>query len=68
MRTAKALGMYRVKVLSVAAGGLVSCGFTLFVLEGDVYSCGGVGQDANWMPPLGHGGEGTSECRGSSRH
>ena len=42
--TAKALGMYRVAVLSVAAGGLVSCGFTLFVLEGDVYSCGGGGQ------------------------
>ena len=37
----KALGMYKVAVLSIAAGGLVSCGFTLFVLEGDVCCCGG---------------------------
>ena len=72
VETAKALGMYRIKVFYVAAaGGHQSC-FTVFCLAtGVCFSCGGGmeyedddgeeeedGQETK-MPALGHGGEGT---------
>ena len=67
--TAKALGMYDVKVLSVAVGGGEDSDFTVFCLSTGVFSCGGgveheyddsEDEDAHEietdLPALGHGG------------
>jgi hypothetical protein len=62
----KALGMYKVAVLLIAAGGLVSCGFTLFVLEGDATAAAAaaspdqaaVWTDAGELFTLGNGNSG----------
>jgi len=67
--TAKALGMYDVKVFSVAVGGGDDSGFTVFCLSTGVFSCGGgdeheyddsEDEDAHEietdLPALGHGG------------
>ena len=54
VRTAKEMGMYRSKALSVAAGGTDNLGFMLFCTSEGVFSCGGEGKPEEVTNALGH--------------